>query len=351
MSSATHVPETRTVADDLDIKDARAALRRVGIWALVRDGYVRFRYGDGFTSSRALAFQLCLAVVPLAIFLEGMASVLLHGDARRVLTQTLVHLTPGGAHGAVQDVIAHTAKTANGSGGVVALVFGLLTAVISLSTGFAQIQRGANRIYGIQRDRRSVHRYTHATVLALTVGLLAAASFALMVAGGPFGDAMKKTGLWSGGAVTAWTAVRWPVGVVLAVVSITLLFDHAPRRHQPARSWLGLGAAVSVVLWLVFTLLLALYVTKSGTFGSVYGPLTWVVALLFWAVLTSIAIFLGLALAAQLEAVRAGVRTPSLQDDAAHDVVAALVPKEQLSATGRVESEGPPAGGRPRAVV
>lgn len=336
MSSATHVPETRTVGDELDIKDARAAFRRVGTWQLVRDSYVRFRYGDGLSSSRALAFQLCLAIVPLVIFLEGLASVLLHGQARRVLTLTLVHLTPsaGDSHGSVQQVIAHAEKTAHGSGGIVALVFGLATAIVSLSTGFAQIQRGANRIYGIQRDRRTLHRYSHATALALTVGLLAGLSFTLMVAGGPFGDAMHATGLWSAGNVQVWTLLRWPAGVVLAVLSITMIFDHAPRRIQPARSWLGLGAAVTVVLWLIFTLLLALYVTKSGTFGSVYGSLTWVIALLFWALLTSIAVFLGLALAAQLEAVRAGVTTPAVADDEVHDVVAAIVTKDRLSATG-----------------
>ena len=46
-----------------------------------------------------------------------------------------------------------------------------------------------------------------------------------------------------------------------------------------------------------------------------YGPLTGVIALLLWAQLTSIAIFLGLALAAQLEAVRAGVPSGAADPD------------------------------------
>jgi uncharacterized BrkB/YihY/UPF0761 family membrane protein len=49
-------------------------------------------------------------------------------------------------------------------------------------------------------------------------------------------------------------------------------------------------------------------VQTSSSFGSTYGPLTGVMALLLWAYLTSIALFLGIAFAAQLEAVRAGVR-------------------------------------------
>ena len=53
-----------------------------------------------------------------------------------------------------------------------------------------------------------------------------------------------------------------------------------------------------------------------GSFGSTYGPLTGVMALLLWANLTSIAIFLGIAFCAQLEAVRANMekRAPRFAD-------------------------------------
>jgi uncharacterized BrkB/YihY/UPF0761 family membrane protein len=60
--------------------------------------------------------------------------------------------------------------------------------------------------------------------------------------------------------------------------------------------------------------LLALYVVKSGSFGTTYGPLTGIVALLLWANLSSVALFLGVAFAAQLEAVRAGAPAPASAD-------------------------------------
>ncbi len=64
---------------------------------------------------------------------------------------------------------------------------------------------------------------------------------------------------------------------------------------------------MSLALWLLLTGLLALYVVKSASFGTTYGPLTGIFALLLWANLSSVALFLGVAFAAQLEAVRAGV--------------------------------------------
>ena len=65
--------------------------------------------------------------------------------------------------------------------------------------------------------------------------------------------------------------------------------------------------------WL-FSLGLAYYVSHSSSFGTVYGPLTGMFALLIWSQLTSVALFFGLAFAAQLEAVRAGVSSPVTLD-------------------------------------
>ena len=59
---------------------------------------------------------------------------------------------------------------------------------------------------------------------------------------------------------------------------------------------------------------LAAYVSFSGSFGSVYGPLAGVFALLLWALLSSVALFYGTAVCAQLEALRAGEVEPALDD-------------------------------------
>ena len=58
---------------------------------------------------------------------------------------------------------------------------------------------------------------------------------------------------------------------------------------------------------------LAAYMDATDSFGATYGPIAGTIGVLLWAFLTSIALFLGLAFAAQLEAVRAGVPEPRLQ--------------------------------------
>ena len=61
------------------------------------------------------------------------------------------------------------------------------------------------------------------------------------------------------------------------------------------------------MLWLAFTGVLALLVGASANFGATYGPLAGTIAVLLWTFLSAVALLLGLAFAAQLEAVRAGV--------------------------------------------
>jgi uncharacterized BrkB/YihY/UPF0761 family membrane protein len=107
--------------------------------------------------------------------------------------------------------------------------------------------------------------------------------------------------------VSIWQVARWPLGVVLMVVAIAMILRISPNRHQPHLSWLAVGASVAVGMWVVLTALLALYLGSSKNFGQTYGPMAGILGLLFWAFLSSLALFLGIAFAAQLEAVRAGV--------------------------------------------
>ena len=68
MTTARTVPVTIELdGDELDAADAWHMVRKVGLRRLLVDSFVRFRYGDGFTNSRALALQAALADVQAAV--------------------------------------------------------------------------------------------------------------------------------------------------------------------------------------------------------------------------------------------------------------------------------------------
>jgi YihY family inner membrane protein len=156
-----------------------------------------------------------------------------------------------------------------------------------------------------------VKKYGVALGLTLTAGTLFVLAFVALVGG----SALQRTIGWSDEAETVWDIVRWPLALTLVVTSVSLLLEVAPRRRQPEPSWLAVGAGVAAVLWLVFMGVLKVYVEATEGFGATYGPLAGTIGVLLWTFATAVALFLGVAFAAQLEAVRAGVPDPRVQRD------------------------------------
>jgi YihY family inner membrane protein len=303
MSIAATVPETR---GELEGDDAFEAARAIGLRALLRDSFVRFRYADGFSHSRALAFQFTLTLIPALIAIVGLGHAVGERELGEIIAQTFRELAPGPAG----DVLTQTIEQGEEDDSETALVLGLITALIAGATAMGQIERGANRIYGVERDRPAFRKYAIATLLAATAGFATIAALILVVAGSEIGDAAKDVTGWGNAINTAWSIGRWPLGALLVASAVTMIFKASPRRSQPALSWLALGAGLAVVLWFAFTALLAAYLTLSKDFGDTYGPLAGLIGLLLWTLLSALALFLGLAVAAQLEAVRAGRSDP-----------------------------------------
>lgn len=313
MSSTRIVPETRLMNDEeLSADDAWHTLRRHGGWHLLRDAFIRFRYGDGFSHSRAAALQLCLAVVPFLIALTGLISDLGVEGGGLVVADTVIALTPGASDPMVKDLLVDRERTEDA--GELALALGLITGLVALTTTMAQIERGANRIYGVERDRPALWKYVRAAALALCAGVPALFGFLILVGGGAMGESVQRHYRWGPTAHLIWDVVRWPLSLVLTVLAVAVLFRHAPRRRQPGLSWLLFGAGIATALWWLASLLLAAYVRFSDGFNQTYGALTGMMALLIWANLTGMALFGGLAFAAQLEGLRIGVREPAQPD-------------------------------------
>ena len=302
MSTAASVPETYELEGD----DALRTLRLTGWAKLAKDSFQRFRAADGFSHTRALAFQVTLALLPAVIATVGLATAVQASRFRQLVVQTVDRLAPGPAGQLITEAVEQGAKSA-ARGGILALVLGALAALASATVAMGQIERGANRLYGVERDRPTTQKYWNGFLLACSAGVLVLLAFVLIVAGADVARATELSGVVRG----LWTVLRWPLSIGLAVVAFAVLFREAPRRHQPSWSWLAVGSGLAVLLWFVFTGLLALYLGRSSsTFGQTYGPLTGMIALLVWTWLTSLALFLGVAFAAQLEAVRAGVPEP-----------------------------------------
>jgi YihY family inner membrane protein len=319
MSTANLVPETWELRGD----DAKKTLENTDRKALLKDALVRLRASDGFSHARSMAFLLILVIVQGVIGAVGIASALGKGGLSDAIVKTLRSIVPGPAGRVLTDAVQHAHHT-GGSGKWIAIVFGTVGAVVTGTTLMGQIERALNRVYGIEKDRDTLQKYGRALLLTLTAGSLSVLAFVTIGLGGAIATSFGNTTMKA-----IWNVARWPIGIALLTAATALVFRWSPRRHQPAWSWLSLGALVAVGLLALVTLALNLFFDFSSTFGTTYGPLAGVIALAFWGYLSSAAMLAGAALSAQLEAVRAGFAEPR-------------------SARKVVESE--PRGGTPEAV-
>jgi YihY family inner membrane protein len=300
MSTANYVPETWNLTGS----DAKETLAGVGSRRLMRDAFQRLRASDGFSHARSMAFATALILVQGVIALVGLASALDEGRVSEAIVGMLKDVFPGPAGTVLTDAVrqAHEAGAQNRS---LALTLGAIGALLTGTTLLGQIERSMNRMYGIESDRPTLRKYARAFVLTISAGVLAVAAFVATTLG------RGVAGVWEDPASRdVWNIVRWPLAFVLLVGATACIFRWSPRRHQPSWSWLTLGALLSVTLELIVTIALGAAFSLSSNLGQTYGPLAGFIALLLWTVLTSIALLYGVAVAAQLEAVRAGKPAP-----------------------------------------
>jgi len=300
MSTANLVPETWELTGD----DAKETLKRTDRKDLVKDAFARLRAADGFSHARSMGFLLILVFVQGIIAAVGIAAAVGNGSVSRTIVGTLQSIVPGPA-GKVLTQAVQQAHQASSSGQWIAIVIGTVAAVVTGTTIMGQLERSLNRIYGIEKDRDTLGKYGRAFLLAMSAGILAVLAFVAIGLGGAV-----ATSIAGDTASTIWNVVRWPVGIGLLTASCAIVLRFAPRRHQPAWSWLSLGALMAVGLMALVTILLNLFFQVSSSFGSTYGPLAGIIALAFWSFFTSVAFLYGSSLSAQLEAVRAGATGP-----------------------------------------
>jgi YihY family inner membrane protein len=300
MSTAAKVPETWELTGD----DARKTLLDTGRVQLLKDSFVRLRAADGFSHSRSLAFVTSLVLVQGLIALVGLAAVL---DLRigREIIAAIDAAMPGPASKLLTDAVTQ-AREVGSQGRYLALCLGLVGTLITGTTAMGQIERGFNRIYGIERDRPTVEKYGRAFVLAVCAGTGLACAFLLLAFG-------RQSDATQGFLRATWPYLRWPIGLLVAILALAALLQWSPRRRQPAWSWLMFGAVVCVAGWVLVTMALGAALSLSSSFGDTYGPLAGLVALQLWTLFSAIAIFFGAAVAAQLEAVRAGAPKPRVE--------------------------------------
>lgn len=276
-----------------------------------------FTRDDGTDQAAKLTYFMVLSIGPTLLALFSLATLLLTGvkDQIAQLLKDAIASAAGGSGMEVGGAVDSTLDTLLGSstGGTIALIIGIATALWSASAYIKAYGRAANHIYEVPEGRGLI-RMT-GTMLALTVVmilgiLLVMVSILLnetIVEGvlGPIASAVGAHGLLTfltSSFLPIWAWVKWPVILVIAFALISLLYWAAPNVEKPYR-FISPGGVFAILGIAVAAVALSIYMSTVAGYSS-YGAIGGVMAVLFALWVVNIVIIMGAEVDAEYERAR-----------------------------------------------
>jgi len=248
--------------------------------------------------SQAIAFNLFLAFFPTLLIAVTVATTRIGGKTSLLeLVQDFTEFLPPGSQAIVSEFLVNHGPEA----WKVALL-GWSGTLLAGSQVMKLVMEGIHIIYGDEEKPGFLHRQFRGLLLLLiTIAPLLGAAV-LGVLGKPLRRWIThEVGKHS--ILQGWWTVFFPLAaMVLAMLSLTVIYRVARPKEDSLRNVLP-GAAVATVLWWVADVVFGAYVRRVP-YSVVYGGLAAVIGLIIWMELSAVIIFLGAAWNAELAASR-----------------------------------------------
>src|SRR5690349_8694599 len=308
-AAAEEEPVSQAGAPALDNESAPDKPTELGGSSWVAAGRRTLReFKEDFLQDRAagLTYYGVLSIFPGILVLVSLLG-LLGQSTTKSLTTNLTKAAPSTVRTILQNAI-RTLQGGHTTASVLAIV-GILLALWSASGYVAAFMRASNAIYEVPEGRpvwKTLPIRLGVTVVLMV--LLIVSAVMVVVTGGVARHVGQALGIGST-AVTVWGIAKWPVLFILVCIMIGLLYWASPNARHGFR-WIGPGAVIAVVLWLIASGLFTLYIANFSHYNKVYGTLASMIIFLIWLWITNIAILLGAEFNAELargRAIAAGV--------------------------------------------
>jgi len=265
-----------------------------------RDIFTRVKTELGSDHVTLVAAGLAMTAL-LAVFPGLAAAIAVYGlfaSPARVVEhmQVFSSLLPPGTWDLFKTQLQTVAGQAQGSL-TFAAIGGLLIALWSARAGMSALMTATNIAYA-EAEKRGFFRQTLVS-LVFTLGAIVGFLFVLTL-GVALPVALKVLGTSSWVQMLAG-ALRWVLLWIVAVLGLAVLYRYAPSRERAQWRWVTWGSAIAATLWIVVSVLFALYVSKFASYGKTYGALGGMIALLMWFYLTSLTIVIGAEINSEME--------------------------------------------------
>jgi membrane protein len=250
----------------------------------------------------ALTYRAILALFPGLLVLVAVVGLLGKATSDKLLNNLQKH-APGSVQSTLQKIFEN-AQSQHGAAGLIGIV-SLLVALWSASGYVAAFMRASNNIYDIGEGRP----FWKTTLIrvGLTVFLVVAVIIAAAIAvlsGRIANDVGNAIGLGHT-AVNVWNIAKWPLLVVIASLTLAVLYWAAPNARLAGFRWITPGGLLAVLIWAAASAGFAVYVANFASYNKTYGSLAGIVIFLIWLWISNIALLLGAEFDAELLRARA----------------------------------------------
>jgi membrane protein len=235
-----------------------------------------------------VAFYAMLAIFPAIIALVTVYGMV--ADPAQVESQVgqFARNLPSGADQLLTEQLRNVVSAGRQALSI-GLALSLLGVLWSASGGVQGLVKGLNVIYDERETRGFVKLRGLSLLLTLGAIVVAVVALALITV---FPGVIDNLGLGRAGQLAASIA-RWVVLALLVLTALAVVYRFAPDRANPRWRWVGPGALVALVLWLLGSVGFSWYVDNFGKYNQTYGALAAVIILLLWLYLSAFAVLLG----------------------------------------------------------
>jgi membrane protein len=238
----------------------------------------------------ALTYYAVLAIFPALIALVSIVG-LAGQSATQGLLDNLNTVAPGPAKDILTSAIQNIASKPAAAG--VAFIVGLALALNSASGYIAAFTRASNSIYEVEEGRPIWKLKPQQIGIVLVLLLLLVFVTLAVVVTGPVAQQVGKALGVGDTAAVIWDIAKIPVVLIVVSFMFAFLYKTAPNVKQPDFKWVSPGGVVALLIWIVASLLFALYVATFASYNKTYGSMGGVVVFLLWLWITNVAILFG----------------------------------------------------------
>ena len=248
----------------------------------------------------ALAYYGFLAIPSLLLVSVGVFSLVGDRSAVTEITDRLEGVVPQEALSLIRDSLQRVTELQSNSG-IAIIVVGSVLALWTVTGAMDTLMWALNSAYEREETRGFFKRRLTALLMIFLLLVAFALAFGLLVLGphlsGWIGDAVGLEALvkW------LWWTAQWPLLILWLLLTFATIFYLGPNVDHPNWRFLTLGAAFSVVVWLVASGAFAFYVSQFGSYNKAWGSLAAVIIMLTWLWISGLALLFGAEVNAEAE--------------------------------------------------